>query len=520
MLSPCKSWHATQPKVRENPSSANALAFQIFSEHHVRLKPMTPAESPASEPGNPIRPRRSMGFRDLVLFYIVTGISLRWIATAATVGASAVVIWLIAGCAFYLPLALSGMELSSRYPQEGGPYVWSKRAFGEFPGFITGWTYWTSNLPYYPAILYFTAGNALYIGPAHWQSFLNSKTYFLLFALLGLALATCLNLMGLSVGKWLYNLGAIGTWLPIAILFGIAGIAWHRLGSATVFTHSTIVPHMHFRDVLFLATIVFALGGSESASFLGGEIHNARKNLPRGLLAGGAFVTSGYILGTVAVLIALPANKVSGLQGIMQAIAKSVERIGLSGAVAIAVVSLSALLITVSNLGAMGAWLAVSARLPFVAGLDRYLPRAFARLHPKWGTPYVALLGQAGCAVILVLISQAGTSVYGAYEALVSMGIISYFIPYLFVFASLIRLQREPPAPGIMQIPGGSTVAKAVGVLGFTSTLITIIFSVIPAQDDPHTTLAVAKILGLTILLLGAGAFVFIWGKSRAAKRI
>ncbi len=74
-----------------------------------------------------------MGFRDLVMLYIVTGISLRWIATGATVGASAVVIWLIAWCAFYLPLALSVMELSSRYPQEGGLYVWTKRAFGEFP---------------------------------------------------------------------------------------------------------------------------------------------------------------------------------------------------------------------------------------------------------------------------------------------------------------------------------------------------------------------------------------------------
>ena len=85
------------------------------------------SETPSSN-----RPHRAMGFRDLVLFYIVTGISLRWIATAATVGASAVVIWLIAWCAFYLPLALSVMELSSRYPQEGGMYVWAKRAFGEF----------------------------------------------------------------------------------------------------------------------------------------------------------------------------------------------------------------------------------------------------------------------------------------------------------------------------------------------------------------------------------------------------
>jgi amino acid transporter len=466
------------------------------------------SETPSSN-----RPHRAMGFRDLVLFYIVTGISLRWVATAATVGASAVVIWLIAWCAFYLPLALSVMELSSRYPQEGGMYVWTKRAFGEFPGFMTGWTYWASNLPYYPAVLYFAASNALYIGPASWRSLANNKTYFLLFALLGLALGTFLNVIGLSVGKWLHNLGAIGTWLPIAILFAIAATAWHRFGSASKFTVASMTPHMHFRDVLFMATIVFALGGSESASFLGDEVKDARRNLPRGLLAGGAFVTSGYILGTVAVLIALPASQVSGLQGIMQAISQSSERVGFSG-----IGPLAALLITVSNLGALGAWLAVSARLPFVAGLDRYLPSAFAQVHPKWGTPYVALLAQAFCGVIFIVLGQAGTSVYGAYEVLVSMGIITYFIPYLFVFASLIRLQREPPGPEVMHIPGGRPAALAVGLLGFTTTLVTIAFSVIPADDEPHKAFAIVKIVGLTALLLAVGQFAFAWGKSHAAQ--
>ena len=466
-----------------------------------------------SDTPGPNRPRRAMGFRDLVMFYIVTGISLRWIATAATVGASAVVIWLIAWCAFYLPLALSVMELSSRYPQEGGMYVWTKRAFGEFPGFMTGWTYWASNLPYFPAVLYFAASNALYAGPARWLTLSNNRTYFFLFALLGLALATFLNVIGLSVGKWLHNLGAIGTWLPIAILFAIAATAWQRFGSATSFTATTMTPHMHFRDVLFMATIVFALGGSESASFLGDEVKDARRNLPRGLLAGGAFVTTGYILGTVAVLIALPARQVSGLEGIMQAISRSAERVGFVG-----IVPLAAVLITISNLGALGAWLAVSARLPFVAGLDRYLPEAFARVHPKWGTPYVALLAQAICGVIFIVLSQAGTSVYGAYEVLVSMGIITYFIPYLFVFASLIRLQREPSGPETMRIPGGRPVAMALGALGFASTLVTIVFSVIPAADEPHKLLAVAKIVGLTVVLLAVGVILFAIGKSRATK--
>ena len=454
-----------------------------------------------------------MGFRDLVLFYIVTGISLRWIATAATVGASAVVIWLIALCAFYLPLALSVMELSSRYPQEGGLYIWTKRAFGEFPGFMTGWSYWASNLPYYPAVLYFAASNALYIGPKSWLALSNNKTYFLLFALLGLLVATFLNVIGLSVGKWLHNLGAIGTWLPIAILFAIAAVAWHRFGSATRFALATMTPHMHFRDVLFLATIVFALGGSESASFLGGEIQDPRKNLPRALLSGGAFVTTGYILGTVAVLIALPASQISGLEGIMQAISKSAEHVGWFG-----VGPVAALLITISNLGALGAWLAVSARLPFVAGIDRYLPAAFARVHPKWGTPYVALLVQAAVGIIFIFIGQVGTSVYGAYEVLVSMGIITYFIPYLFVFASLIRLQHEPSAPGVMHIPGGRRAAIALGMLGFATTLVTIACSVMPADDEPHKILAVVKIVGLTAVLLAIGVFMFRWGRSHAAR--
>ena len=110
-----------------------------------------------------------MGFADLLLFYLVTGFTVRWIATAAAAGPSAVVIWLIAALAFYLPLMFTVLELSSRYPNEGGCYVWSKRAFGDFAGFITGWTYWACNLPYFPGLFYFTAATALYIGGPDWQ---------------------------------------------------------------------------------------------------------------------------------------------------------------------------------------------------------------------------------------------------------------------------------------------------------------------------------------------------------------
>lgn len=102
---------------------------------------------PTPPDGSAPKPLRVMGFRDLVLFYVVTGISLRWIAAGASIGPSSILIWIGAWLFFYVPLALSVIELSSRYPAEGGLYVWTKKAFGEGLGFIAAWTYWNSNLP-------------------------------------------------------------------------------------------------------------------------------------------------------------------------------------------------------------------------------------------------------------------------------------------------------------------------------------------------------------------------------------
>jgi amino acid transporter len=314
------------------------------------------------------------------------------------------------------------------------------------------------------------------------------------------------------VGKWLHNLGALGTWLPVGILYAIGVTAWMKFGSATVFTLHTMRPNAHLRDVLFWSTIVFALAGSESASFLGDEVKNPRRNIPRALLLAGIIITTAYILGTVCVLVALPQSEVSGLEGIMQAITRSAGRVGWIG-----IGPLAAILITVSNIGTVGAWLAVSARIPFVAGMDRYIPAVFGRLHPRWGTPYVAILMQAGLSVLFIFLSQAGTSVGGAYDVLVSMCIISYFIPYLFTFAALIRLQRAPAGPEVRRIPGGRPVATALGAIGFTTSLLGIIASVFPAADEPHKMIAVIKIVGLTAVLLAAGQVLFVIGKRGAA---
>ena len=452
-----------------------------------------------------------MGFRDVLFFIITAGTNLQWVATAAAGGASSLTVWIIGFFAMGAPLGVCVIALSSRHPEEGGVYVWSKVAFGDFAGFLTGWSYWMSNLPYFPAVLYFAAGNALFAGGARWTAYSTSAPYFIGASLLGLAFGTAVNVVGVEIGKWLSNVGAIARWLATAILVFLGAAAWLKFGSATRLTGAALLPGTHLKDIIFWSTIAFAMTGLESASFLGDEIHDAGKTVPRAILVSLPIILAIYLAGTISVLVALPASRITGLQGIMQAIQSAETRIGLSG-----ISPLAAALITVTALGSVGAWLASVARIPFVAGLDSYLPSGLARLHPKWGTPWVALLAQALITAVFIFLGQAGTSVRGAYDALVSMTIIWYFIPFLYLFAAAIKLRAEAKVPGFW-IPGGSRAVALLGVLGLLTTIASIVLALFPAEEDPNKALAVVKVVGLTLVMLAAGVAGYWRGRRRSA---
>ncbi len=457
--------------------------------------------------------RTNLGFRDLLLFYIVTTFSLRWMATAAASGPSALVIWLIAAAGLFVPLVFTTLELSSRYPQEGGVYVWSREAFGPFAGFLTGWLYWCTNLPYFPSLLYFAAGNLLFVGGDSWQALSSSGTYFVTASLAGLALSVGMNVVGLNVGKWLNNAGAVASWVVAGALILFGTVALVRFGPATQMPLRSLVPAVGLKDVIFWSTIAFAFGGIESGSAMAEEIEDARRTVPRAVLVSAVVITLLYLAGTFSILVAIPHEQVSGLQGIMQAVQAMAAR-----ANAAWLVPILAAMIVLSSLGGVGGWFAAVARLPFVAGIDRFLPAAFGRVHPRWKTPHVALLTQAAVSAVFVVLGQAGTSVRGAYDVLVSMSIITYFIPFLFMFAALIRVQREPTAAGVMRVPGGRAGATALAMMGFLTTSVSIVLACLPSAEEPRPVLAVAKIVGLSAAMTLAGVVVYALGRRRARR--
>jgi amino acid transporter len=457
------------------------------------------ARSPLANP----QLKRALGFRDLILFYVVSGLSLRWIATAAATGPSSIAVWLTALCGFFLPLAACVLDLSSRCPAEGGLYVWTREAFGPFPAFISAWTYWMSNLPYFPAILFFAASSLIYLGgPMH--TLAESPLYFLSFTAVILSLITLLNVVGLNTGKWLNNIGAIGILIPAIILIALGITSYVRFGSATHFTWGSLVPRPGIKNLIFLSTIFFAFGGCESASFMGEEIREPRRVIPRSLFIAGIILAVGYIAGTLSLLVALPAESITGLSGFMMAIDLLARHLGLP-----AIIVPIAVLVAISNIGAASAYLSSTARLPFVAGVHRYLPAAFGRVHPRFRTPHVALISYGSAGILFGLLGQAGASIRSAYDMLVAMAVITYFIPYLFLFASAIRLQSQPLPDGAFRLPGGKRTIVVLACIGFLSTACTIVLSLFPAEDDTRPALTLFKIVIMNIVLLAAGVAVY-----------
>lgn len=459
--------------------------------------------------------KRGIRFRDLVLFYVICGLSVRWAATAAAAGPSILLVWVAALACFFVPMAASVMELSSRLPDEGGIYIWTREAFGDFAGFVAAWTYWMSNLPYFSGVLYFGAASALFAFGGRAQGLTANPYYYLAFAVVWLGVITLMNMRGVDAGKWLNNVSALGGLVPTVALLALGTASLVKFGPAIRYPAASFVPHWSLDNAVFWSSVFFAFSGMESASAMGGEIENPRRTIPWAILVGGCILAVGYVGGTTALLVALPPEAVGGPDGFINGVRALSMRLGLDWLIAPL-----ALFVALNAVGSAAAYLSSTSRLPFVAGIDHYLPRAFGWVHKRYRTPWVAIGAYGLAGIVVAIAGQAGTTVRGAYDVLVSMGILAFFLPYLFLFAAMIRLQSRPAGPEVRRVPGGKPVAIVLASIGLASTVMTIVLSAIPAHDEPNKPLAVVKVVGGTAVLVGAGLVVFVIERARARREV
>jgi amino acid transporter len=415
--------------------------------------------------------RKTMGFWDVLLFNIATVLGPRWIAAAGHNGTSSISLWILAAVFFFLPGALVINELSSRFPEEGGLYVWSREAFGDFHGFIAGWTYWIYTVFYFPGLLLASASMSAYIIGGRGAELAQNRTFLLSVSLAMLLVAVLLNIIGLNVGKWLQNAGGVGTYVPLLMLGGVGALVVLRHGSATHFTFANMMPAWNWDTVNFWSQIAFAFTGLELVSAMSEEIRDPRRTLPRAAYGASALIALMYIAGTFAILALVPAADLDPQSGVFHAITLGsvALRLGFLGI-------LAAILVTVGNAGGVGSTVAGIARVPFVVGIDRYLPAAFGKIHPRWKTPYISILVQAIVSGAILLVSQINDSTRGAYQFLIDAAIILYFIPFLYMFAAVIKLARRKAATA-QRIRMQCWFLAAFQVSGFAAVLASSLFS-------------------------------------------
>ena len=471
------------------------------------------ASSAVSDPKSQLR--KTMGFWDVLLFNIATVLGPRWIAAAGHNGTSSISLWGIAAVFFFVPGAFVINELSSRFPDEGGLYVWAKEAFGDFHGFVAGWTYWIYTVFYFPGLLLASASMSAYVLGEKGATLSQDRTFLLVVSIALLLVAVWLNIIGLNIGKWLQNAGGVGTYLPLLMLAGVAALVYFKHGSMTHFTWANMMPTWDWDTVNFWSQIAFAFTGLELVSAMSEEVRDPRRTLPRAVFGAGAMIAFMYIVGTFAILTLVPAADLDPKSGVFHAITLGsiALRLGFLGI-------LAALLVSVGNAGGVGSTVAGIARVPFVVGIDRYLPAAFGKIHSKWKTPWVSILVQAGVSGAILLISQINETTRGAYQFLIDAAIILYFIPFLYMFAAVIKLARRQDRTEnehAVLIPGGMPGVWISGGIGFLVVLIGIVVSLVPPGDSSDKIGFEFKlVLGtLASILLG---LVLYWRGARSKK--
>lgn len=457
--------------------------------------------------------KRVLGKRDLVLLFVVAVFNLNVVPSIAANGGVTIWLWLISLLLFFWPQGIAVIELANRYPGEGGVYLWAKEVFGDFHGFLSGWCYWTNNMMYVPTVmLYFVGVSVFVLGPGH-ESLADNKPFALGMSALLLGVLVVLNIMGLGVGKWINNLGGIGTFVAAFLLMGLGVVICFKFGTTVHWSDFKIPANP--RSVLnSFGVICFGLVGLELASIMGDEIENPRKTLPGAVAWGGILSGALYIGATLTLLVAISKDSISVLQGIVEAVSHMATRVGAGW-----ILSPFALLLSLSIAGIGSAWLGGSARIPFVAGLDSYLPGWMAKLHPKYATPYPALIVHASVSFILVLFNFLATGgVQESFQSLLSLAVVLQLVPFLYMFAALLKIAMDK---NFVAGRYSKRTLLFAGASGLVTTILGITLAFFPAQQIKSLERYEIWMVGGTLVFIGLAAFFFfVYGGRKAARKL
>jgi amino acid transporter len=450
--------------------------------------------------------KKPLGLRDLALTQILFVVGSSWVGTAAKLGPSHLFFWLLAILLFYIPQAAVVIYLGKLMPIEGGLYQWVKLGFNEFAGFIVAWNLWLLSVTVIALGGMFITTNISYaIGEnAAWMP--NSKWCV---SLISCALVTGLGwtgIRGLSLGKWVHNIGAFAMLLVYGALVALpfVGLARGELKQYQPLQLAAPAISIFYCFNIFSKLAVGALSGFEYVAILAGETRAPARNIGRSVLIAAPVIALMFILGTSSVLAFVGNNQIDLIGPVPQTLRLGLRSFPIAGAIA----SVGILLMTVRSISSTSVHLTGSSRLPMVAGWDRLLPAWFSRLHPQYKTPINSIIFVGAITLVIAISSQIGAGIQEAFQLVDNAANVFYGIVYLALFAV--------PIAGASAIRSRAPIwLRAAACCGFAVSLLAIFFTVYPIIDVPSPLIFGAKVAAVTLIANAIGAAIFLVGDKR-----
>jgi arginine:agmatine antiporter len=401
-------------------------------------------------------------------------------AAVAPYGLLAVLAWIVMGIGA-ICLGLSFARLARLVPATGGPYAYTRLAFGDFMGFLIAWGYWISIWASLPVIAMAFAGAIISVVPE-----IRGRTMGIGLTLGAIWVVVLVNLRGVKAAGVFAELTTYTKLVPFA---AIAIIGLFYIDPANLSDFNPSGESLFAASAALAPLTMFAYLGLESATVPAGDVENAARTIPRATILGIAVAALLYVLGTVAVLGILPREQLAGSIAPFSDAARVMW--GETGALAIS------LAIVLSSLGALNGWTLMMGQVPMAASRDGLFPASFGRLSRR-GVPALGMVISASFATALVLIEASGSpGVAAFYNLVVSLSTMTAVIPYAFCAAA-----------------GGLVFARVTGRAVPRATLTDVIafafamFTLYGCGPEP-------VLYGLVLLLLGIP--VYVWQRRQAS---
>jgi len=450
--------------------------------------------------------KKPLGLFDLVLTQILFVVGSTWVGAAAKLGQAHLFFWLLAILLFYIPQAAVVIYLSNRMPLEGGIYQWAKLGFNEFAGFIVAWNLWLLSITVIALGGMFTTTNISYALGSNFAWMPDSKWCVSLISagLVGGLGWACVR--GLSLGKWLHNVGAFAMLVVYAalILLPLLGLARGELKSYQPLQLALPTMSIFYCFNIFSKLSVGALSGFEYVAILAGETRSPARDIGRSVLIASPIIAIMFILGTSSVLAYVGNQPIDLIGPVPQTLRLGLHSFPIAGAVA----SVGILLMATRTISSTSVHVTGSSRLPMVAGWDQLLPNWFSRLHPRYKTPVNSIIFVGATTLVIAIASQIGAGIQEAFQLVDNAANVFYGIVYFMMFVI--------PVLGAGAIRSGAPIwLRIAAVCGAIVTLSAIFFTVYPIIDVPSPLSFAAKIILVTGIANAIGVAIYLVGKKR-----